>query len=57
MDLIARPRFSSRGNAGKLKIENEKLYFEYSEANAENSRGQHVAVYHKEFLMGGGVIV
>ena len=57
LDLIARPRFSSRGNPGKLYSENEKLYFEYYEENAENARGQHLAVYCGEFLVGGGVIV
>lgn len=60
-ELIARPRFSSHGFAGTLKIkrektEDKKVYFEYNEKNPQNARGQHMVLYFGEYLVGGGVI-
>ena len=57
-ELIARPRFSSRGLKGKLKrnTSDQKLYFIFNERNAENSNGQHIVFYKENELIGGGEI-
>lgn len=56
MELLAKPRFSSCGKLGKLKLENNRLVFVYNEKNAENAPGQHVVFYYKNSVVGGGVI-
>ena len=57
--LTARPRFSSRGLTGKLKIledEKNKLIFEFDEKTHENSEGQHIVFYLENEIVGGGEI-
>ena len=63
--LIARPRFSSKGLIGKLKIlenvENDKssenkIIFEFDEKTHENSQGQHIVFYLDGKIVGGGEI-
>lgn len=56
VELIARPRFSSKGLKGKLKIENNKLIFEFENKTHENSEGQHIVFYKEDELIGGGEI-
>ena len=60
VELMARPRFSSRGFMGKLKRKiidgKERIYFEYNEKNPQNAKGQHMVLYFGEYLVGGGVI-
>lgn len=57
-ELIARPRFSSKGLKGKLKkiSGSNKIIFEFNEKNHENSEGQHIVFYLDEELIGGGEI-
>ena len=55
--VIGRPRFSSFGAEGKVIVENEKIYFEYFEENIQNAPGQHLVIYYKDFVLGGGMIV
>lgn len=55
-ELIARPRFSSRGLSGKLFIAYDKLFFKYNEKNAQNAKGQHIVFYLNNELIGGGEI-
>lgn len=55
--VIGRPRFSSFGAEGKIIVENEKIYFEYFEENVQNAPGQHLVIYYKDFVLGGGMIV
>ncbi len=55
-EMIARPRFSSRGLSGKLYIIDDKLYFKYFEKNAQNAKGQHIVFYLDNELVGGGEI-
>ncbi|WP_068268430.1 tRNA 2-thiouridine(34) synthase MnmA [Caviibacter abscessus] len=55
-ELIARPRFSSRGLSGKLFITDNKLFFKYNEKNAQNAKGQHIVFYFNNELIGGGEI-
>ena len=57
-ELIARPRFSSRGLKGKLKrnMNDQRLCFIFNERNAENSNGQHIVFYKENELIGGGEI-
>ena len=55
--LIARPRFSSKGLEGKVVEEEERIFFEYNEKNAQNAPGQHMVVYYKDLVVGGGKIV
>ena len=55
--VIGRPRFSSFGAEGKVIVENEKIYFEYFEENVQNAPGQHLVIYYKDFVLGGGMIV
>lgn len=54
--LIGRPRFSSQGFEGKIIKENEKIFFKYFNPNPQNTRGQHLVIYYKNFVVGGGVI-
>ena len=55
-ELIARPRFSSKGSYGKLFMENKRLFFMFNEENMENSEGQHIVLYQDNILTGGGEI-
>lgn len=55
--LIGKPRFSSLGLEGKLIKENNKIYFEYEKENPQNSRGQHLVIYYKDLVIGGGKII
>lgn len=55
--LTARPRFSSLGLEGNLIIEEEKVYFEYIEETPQNSKGQHLVIYYKDLVIGGGKII
>lgn len=55
-DVIARPRFSSKGLKGKLILLENHLYFQFIEKNAENSIGQHIVFYLDDVLFGGGEI-
>ena len=60
--LTARPRFSSKGLAGKLKLlkseeSNEnRIIFEFDEKTHENSEGQHIVFYLDNKIVGGGEI-
>ena len=60
--LTARPRFSSKGLAGELKLlENEesnekRIIFEFDEKTHENSEGQHIVFYLGDEIVGGGEI-
>lgn len=54
--LIGRPRFSSFGNIGKIKIKNNKIFFEYDETTPQLASGQHLVLYYKDFVVGGGII-
>ncbi len=56
LEVIAKPRFSSHGLRGVLKIKDGCLYFEYRDENPQNARGQHIVLYYKEYLLGGGII-
>lgn len=55
-DLIARPRFSSKGLTGRLENVGDKLYFLFNVNNAENAPGQHIVFYQEDILVGGGEI-
>ena len=60
--LTARPRFSSKGLAGELKLlkseeSNEnRIIFEFDEKTHENSEGQHIVFYLGDEIVGGGEI-
>lgn len=56
VELLARPRFSSKGLYGKLFFVDDKLYFKYNEKNPQNANGQHIVLYYKNNLIGGGSI-
>ena len=61
LELVARPRFSSKGLSGKIKISSEKkeekrIFFEYNEETPQNAKGQHIVIYYGDFLVGGGII-
>jgi len=56
MTLLARPRFSSTGFLGKLKEEKGKIIFQYFERNAHNTSGQHIVLFYKNYVVGGGII-
>lgn len=56
LELLAKPRFSSKGNIGKLEYSNSKLTFRYNEKNAENAPGQHIVFYYRNNVVGGGII-
>lgn len=57
-ELVARPRFSSKGLKGRLVFEEEskRLYFKFSEKTHENSEGQHIVFYLGNETVGGGEI-
>ena len=55
-EIIARPRFSSKGLKGKLIFKNNSLYFKFDEKTHENSAGQHIVFYLNDELIGGGEI-
>lgn len=54
--LIARPRFSSQGLPGRVVSEDGRIFFEYLEENAQNAPGQHMVIYYKGLVVGGGKI-
>ncbi len=56
-DLVARPRFSSRGLPGRITTHEGRVFFEYAEENAQNAPGQHMVVYYKGLVVGGGKII
>lgn len=56
LELIGRPRYSSNGASGKILLEDGKIYFEYFEDNFQNAPGQHLVLYYKDFVVGGGMI-
>lgn len=56
MVLLARPRFSSTGFFGKLKKEGKEITFHYFEKNAHNTPGQHLVLFYKNYVVGGGII-
>lgn len=55
-ELYAKARFSSSGLAGKIELEKGRIYFEYGEKNAESARGQHMVIYYRGQVVGGGEI-
>lgn len=55
-EVFAKPRFSSRGNSSKIYYEDEKIRVVYANANAQNTRGQHIVFYIGETVLGGGII-
>lgn len=57
VEMIGRPRSSSKGVRGYLFKKYDRLYFKYIEKNALNSKGQHIVFYFNEKLIGGGKIV
>ena len=60
--LTARPRFSSKGLTGELKLLKSKesnenrIIFEFDEKTHENSEGQHIVFYLNDEIVGGGEI-
>ncbi len=56
LELLGRARFSSHGFLGKLHLENNKLYFKYKDSNPHNADGQHLVLFYKNFVVGGGAI-
>lgn len=56
LTYIARPRFSSLGFPGILEFLNDKVFFRYDEPNPQNAPGQHLVLYYKDFVIGGGKI-
>ena len=55
-EIIARPRFSSKGLKGKLVLKDSSLHFKFNEKTHENSEGQHIVFYLNDELIGGGEI-
>lgn len=55
-NIIAKPRFSSKGHNARLYYRENALELEYDQENAENSRGQHVVFYKNDMVVGGGII-
>ena len=55
-EIVARPRFSSKGLKGKLILKNSSLHFKFNEKTHENSEGQHIVFYLNDELIGGGEI-
>jgi len=55
--LVARPRFSSRGLMGTVVEEKNRMFFEYTEENAQNAPGQHMVIYYDGLVVGGGKII
>ncbi|MGL4733405.1 MAG: tRNA 2-thiouridine(34) synthase MnmA [Fusobacteriaceae bacterium] len=56
LTLIGRPRFSSQGFPGKLEFFQNKVFFRYLMPNPQNAPGQHLVLYYKDFVLGGGKI-
>ncbi len=56
LEVIGRPRFSSIGAKGKIFFQENRVFFEYFEENVQNAPGQHLVIYYKDFLLGGGMI-
>lgn len=56
LTLIGRPRFSSQGFPGKLEFLENKVFFRYITPNPQNAPGQHLVLYYKDFVLGGGKI-
>lgn len=60
LELMARPRFSSKGFFGRIERsegkDGKKIHFIYNEKNPQNAKGQHLALYYKNYLVGGGKI-
>ena len=54
--LIGRPRFSSFGNLGEIKIRDGEIFFEFDESTPQLASGQHLVLYYKDFVLGGGII-
>ena len=60
--LTARPRFSSKGLAGELKLlkseesNKNRIIFQFDEKTHENSEGQHIVFYLGDEIVGGGEI-
>lgn len=54
--LIGRPRFSNLGEEGKIYSQDGKIYFEYTNYNPYNTRGQHMVIYYNDFIVGSGII-
>lgn len=57
IELLGRPRFSSTGLPGRLKKKGSRIFFIYDEENARNSPGQHMVIYYKDLVVGGGKII
>ena len=55
-EIVARPRFSSKGLKGKLILKDSSLHFKFNEKTHENSEGQHIVFYLNDELIGGGEI-
>ena len=55
-EMTARPRFSSKGLKGKLKIKEGRTVFEFEDRTHESSEGQHLVFYLENELVGGGEI-
>lgn len=55
-NIIGRPRFSSFGASGKVLFENDKLFFEFDEKSPQTAPGQHLVLYYKKLVLGGGII-
>ncbi len=57
LELLAKPRFSSNGFLGKVIFDNGEFYFKFHEKNPQNAKGQHLVLYYKDFVIGGGKII
>lgn len=56
LEVIVRPRNSSKGMKAFIKLKNKKIIVKYQEKNAQNSRGQHIVFYYNDMVLGGGII-
>lgn len=56
LTLVGRPRFSSQGFPGKLEFSQDRVFFKYATPNPQNAPGQHLVLYYKDFVLGGGKI-
>lgn len=54
--LIGRPRFSSFGDLGEIKIKDNEVFFEFDESTPQLAPGQHLVLYYEDFVLGGGII-
>lgn len=57
LEIIAKPRFSSKGLKAKINFENNEVEIIYIEENTQNSPGQHLVLYYDDFVLGGGIII